>query len=114
MGTGSKGFNDFLSIAAPVAGYVLGGVGGAILGSSVSSGLNSMQASKEQYKLAKEGIEAQQKIATMERGKAPEQTNYQNNTNLSDEQKKSAMQRTILTRSKKNKQSFGGSTSTLA
>ena len=83
------------------------GVGLALIGATaLKSGLDSHEA-REQRKLAKKQMAEQERLAKLEAGKAPTNTENVGNTEDSNESKMSAIRRTILTRTQQSGTKLG-------
>ena len=83
------------------------GVGLALIGATaLKSGLDSHEA-REQRKLAKKQMAEQERLAKMEAGKAPTNTENVGNIEGSNESKMSAIRRTILTRTQQSGTKLG-------
>ena len=83
------------------------GVGLALIGATaLKSGLDSHEA-REQRKLAKKQMAEQERLAKLEAGKAPTNTENAGNIDVSNENKMSAIRRTILTRTQQSGTKLG-------
>ena len=83
------------------------GVGLALIGATaLKSGLDSHEA-REQRKLAEKQQKEQERLAKMEAGKAPTNTENVGNIEGSNESKMSAIRRTILTRTQQSGTKLG-------
>ena len=83
------------------------GVGLALIGATgLKAGLDSHEA-HEQRKLAKKQMAEQERLAKMEAGKAPTNTENVGNIEGSNESKMSAIRRTILTRTQQSGTKLG-------
>ena len=83
------------------------GVGLALIGATgLKAGLDSHEA-HEQRKLAKKQQAEQERLAKMEAGKAPTNTENVGNIEGSNESKRSAIRRTILTRTQQSGTKLG-------
>lgn len=83
------------------------GVGLALIGATaLKSGLDSHEA-HEQRKLAKKQMAEQERLAKLEAGQAPKNTENIGNTEGSNESKMSAIRRTILTRTQQSGTKLG-------
>ena len=83
------------------------GVGLALVGATaLKAGLDSHEA-HEQRKLAKKQHEEQERLAKLEAGKAPTNTENTGNIDVSNENKMSAIRRTILTRTQQSGTKLG-------
>lgn len=86
---------------------VVMGVGLALIGATaLKSGLDSHEA-HEQRKLAKKQQAEQERLAKLEAGKAPTNTENAGNIEGSNESKMSAIRRTILTRAQQSGTKLG-------
>lgn len=86
---------------------VVMGVGLALIGATaVKAGLDSHEA-HEQRKLAKKQMAEQERLAKMEAGKAPTNTENVGDIEGSNESKMSAIRRTILTRTQQSGTKLG-------
>ena len=86
---------------------VVMGVGLALIGATaLKSGLDSHEA-HEQRKLAKKQIAEQERLAKMEAGKAPTNTENVGDIEGSNKSKMSAIRRTILTRTQQSGTKLG-------
>ena len=86
---------------------VVMGVGLALIGATaLKSGLDSHEA-HEQRKLAKKQMAEQERLAKMEAGKAPTNTENVGNIEDTNESKMSAIRRTILTRTQQSGTKLG-------
>ena len=83
------------------------GVGLALIGATaVKAGLDSHEA-HEQRKLTKKQQAEQERLAKLEAGKAPTNTENVGNVDVSNENKMSAIRRTILTRTQQSGTKLG-------
>lgn len=83
------------------------GVGLALVGATaLKAGLDSHEA-HEQRKLAKKQQAEQERLAKLEAGKAPMNTENAGNIDVSNENKMSAIRRTILTRTQQSGTKLG-------
>ena len=83
------------------------GVGLALVGAAaLKAGLDSHEAQK-QRELAKEQQAEQERLAKLEAGKAPTNTENAGNIDVSNENKMSAIRRTILTRTQQSGTKLG-------
>ena len=83
------------------------GVGLALVGATaLKAGLDSHEA-HEQRKLAKKQQAEQERLAKLEAGKAPMNTEHAGNIDVSNENKMSAIRRTILTRTQQSGTKLG-------
>ena len=83
------------------------GVGLALVGATaLKAGLDSHEA-HEQRKLAKKQQTEQERLAKLEAGKAPTNTENAGNIDVSNENKMSAIRRTILTRTQQSGTKLG-------
>ena len=83
------------------------GVGLALIGATaVKAGLDSHEAHK-QRELAKKQQAEQERLAKLEAGKAPTNTENTGNIDVSNENKMSAIRRTILTRTQQSGTKLG-------
>lgn len=78
----------------------------AILGSAAGAGMQAHEA-REQRKLAEKQQKEQERLAKMEAGKAPTNTENVGNIEGSNESKMSAIRRTILTRTQQSGTKLG-------
>ena len=86
---------------------VVMGVGLALIGATaLKAGLDSHEA-HEQRKLAKKQMAEQERLAKMEAGKAPTNTKNVGDIEGSNENKMSAIRRTILTRTQQSGTKLG-------
>lgn len=79
---------------------------GSILAAGAGAGMQAHEA-HEQRKLAEKQQKEQERLAKMEAGKAPTNTENVGNTEASNESKMSAIRRTILTRTQKSGTKLG-------
>ena len=79
---------------------------GSILASAAGAGMQAHEA-REQRKLAEKQQKEQERLAKMEAGKAPTNTENIGNIEGSNESKMSAIRRTILTRTKQSGTKLG-------
>ena len=83
------------------------GVGLALIGATaLKAGLDSHEA-HEQRKLVKKQQAEQERLAKLENGKAPTNTENVGNIDVSNENKMSAFRRTILTRTQQSGTKLG-------
>ena len=83
------------------------GVGLALIGATaLKSGLDSHEA-HEQRKLAKKQMEEQERLAKLQAGQAPKNTENVGDIEGSNESKMSAIRRTILTRTQQSGTKLG-------
>lgn len=81
-------------------------IGGAILASAASAGMQAHEADK-QRKLAEKQQAEQERLAKLQAGQAPTNTENVGNIEGSNESKMSAIRRTILTRTQQSGTKLG-------
>lgn len=106
MGSGGKTLLNAAIVGT--LGYLTGGIGLGVAG-ALMGGAQGFQQEADQKKmenLQKQANAEQERLAKLEAGKAPEQQTNTGTTELNEDSKKSALRRTILTRSNSSKK-FG-------